>query len=340
MAEATPCACCGTTGGYIQPRMVRPVRCSGAPYGFAGTLCNACRLRHDKRVNAARYAKTTAATIAATPPCACCKTTGGRIADDRTTPSRTSGEPFGFAGVLCHRCYGRHYKRLRAGNTTARRQGPKRTEFRADPLDPRHQGLVHAIARTFLGRGMDLDDLIGWGQVALLKACLGYERDSGAKFTTYATTCIRNTLIRELADKVSLVHIPNYLAGHVWKQGADMPTARKNTRLDEAREVLGRMVVGDHCLEEPLATLVYAREDDETEARDEEIERAKAQAATILATLPPAEATVLRLRFGIACHREHTLKEVGRVIGYSRETVRTIEHRAIERLRTQEAIAS
>lgn len=273
------------------------------------------------------------------PPCASCETTGGYIRARGDTPRRISGKRFGIDGDICRNCYARHYagqcKQAQAANRAAQPRGPRPTEFKADPLE--HQGLVRAIALKYLGRGMDLDDLVGWGQIGLLNACLQFDPSLGAKFSTYATTCIKHTILRELADKVSIIHIPNYLAGHLWKQDAVLATEKKNDRLEEARAVLGRKVVSDHCLEEPMASLVYAREE-EAEKRDEEINAAARRAAAILATLPEREAHVLRLRFGIG-HHEHTLKEVGQVIGFSRETVRTIEHRAIERLQEQIGVA-
>lgn len=260
-------------------------------------------------------------------PCVDCGTTAGTIAIGRTTPTRISGRSIGYDGLLCYHCYNRNYKRYIAAGNTVPEKHTNRTPV-VDPLE--HQGLVHMVARKYANRGMERDDLIGWGNVALMMACETFDPSLGYQFSTYAAAAINSRILRALADHVPFIRVPSYLQKSANAGVADHDPA---TRLSDAVAVRGRKRVPEHNLDQPLAATALSREKcPAVQAETAEL------ADVILASLPPVEARVLKLRFGIG-DDPATNKEIGQRIGVSRETVRTIADRAIERIRKERGVA-
>ena len=72
-----------------------------------------------------------------------------------------------------------------------------------------NQGLLHQIARGFRGRGLDLNDLVGWGQFGLLRAAELFDPSLGMRFSTYATYWIRQAILKAIENTASLVRIPS-----------------------------------------------------------------------------------------------------------------------------------
>lgn len=275
-------------------------------------------------------------TTATAPPCTDCQTTGGYMGGDRVTPNRTSGEPFGVDGDLCHRCYAKHYKRFRATGKTLRGRrrdkGTKQAPLRVDPLE--HRGLVYRVAMKFQGRGADLDDLAGWGQIGLLNACRGFNPEAGVKFSTYAAKCIKHTILREIANKVPLIHLPEYLTRLIWQGVTSLPSPKKNARLQDALAVRGRKIVPEQSLGQPLDTLAYARGDEDAE-QDEAADEAVLGVVRAILTLPVPLRRVLRLRYGLTGHEPLNQREIADRFGVTRQRVQQLEREAIAELKRQ-----
>lgn len=271
-------------------------------------------------------------------PCADCKTTGGRSKPGRDIPSRTSGTRFGLEGEICDRCYMKHYKRqgramLQAGPQPPKAKQPDRSNI--DPTLPQHQKMLRIVASQFMNQGMDFDDLVGEGQIALIKACRGFNPDLKIQFDTYANAAIRSTLGRQLANKVPHIRIPEHLRILIKNGTTSLKNETTNSCLQDALAARSRSHVFEDQLGQPLANVAYARESNADQA--DQAEAAK-KAEALLKHLPDVAATVLRLRFGIGSD-PHTLQDIARVIGTSYSTARRAESKAIEQLREVAGVA-
>ena len=221
-------------------------------------------------------------------------------------------------------------------------------------LVKRNLRFVISVAKKYQNRGLPLIDLIGEGNVGLLTAARKFDPDQGVKFISYAVWWIRQAILASLARQGRTVRVP-------LNRTADLSRVVRATAL--LRDKLGREPTpeelsqltgisqeivtaltslntadvrfdaavgkdGDRALIERFA--LEEMPDTEAEVldrfRNEELERA-------LATLPPRDAKILRLYFGLEGGREHTLDEIGRMLGVTRERVRQLRDRALRRLR-------
>lgn len=215
--------------------------------------------------------------------------------------------------------------------------------------------LVISIAKGYVNRGLAMPDLIQEGNLGLMKAVDKFEYRRGYKFSTYATWWVRQAVTRAVADYGNTIRIPvhmtesynkirrikqKYLQEH-GKQPSDnelsemsgVPLAKVQLLIQAMRGVESiDAPIGD---DEDATKLDFVRGDEEldpqrrfmTTAMEEEIKKS-------LDRLTDREATVLRLRYGIGTSHDHTLEEVGRSMGLTRERVRQIESAAIRKLRS------
>jgi RNA polymerase primary sigma factor len=215
--------------------------------------------------------------------------------------------------------------------------------------------LVVNIARHYIGRGMDLLDLIQEGSLGLFKAVDRFDVQLGHRFSTHATWWIRQAISRAVADYSRMVRLPVYMGTAV---------NRLQHVEQELQAQLGRAPTEDEiasAMGEPVSTIIawhlYASqtksvasldqpigdEDDTTLAElliDESTSTDLAESVSnqqeiswLLQQLTPREQKILALRFGLGGQDEQTLEAVGEQLGLTRERIRQIEERAITKLR-------
>lgn len=221
-------------------------------------------------------------------------------------------------------------------------------------LVKRNLRFVISVAKKYQNRGLALTDLIGEGNVGLLTAARKFDPDQGVKFISYAVWWIRQAILASLARQGRTVRVPLNRTADLSRIVRTAEGLRQELRREPTPEEIGHATglslevvqslmslnTSDVRLDAPLdpdgdRSLIdrFVAQDQssaEEQAMDrfltEEIEQA-------LTTIPARDAKVLRLYFGLDGGREHTLEEIGGMLGVTRERVRQLRDRALKRLR-------
>jgi RNA polymerase primary sigma factor len=224
-------------------------------------------------------------------------------------------------------------------------------------LIKRNLRFVISVAKKYQNRGLPLSDLIGEGNLGLLTAARKFDPDQGVKFISYAVWWIRQSILAALARQGRTVRVPLNRTADLSRITRVSETLRQDLRREPTFEEiaantglavdvvrsLAALNNAEVRLDSPLdpegerSMIERFIAEEQGDPEEQSMERfLTEQVDAALRSLTPRDAKVLRLYFGLDGGREHTLEEIGGMLGVTRERVRQLRDRALKRLRDGE----